>query len=426
MTAPPSLNSPILVVGAGTFGLSTAWHLARRGYKNITVIDRHDAPSVASAGYDLNKVFRTEYSDPLYSKLAVEARKVWLEEKALEGCYKENGYIFSVCGKSATSVANWEQAVANSRALGVQFEDLLTPEDFRAKAPFLKGPLTGWKGVYNKNAGWTHARNALTALTIECKKAGVKFFSGGAGTMKEFVYGAKGAVVGVKTTDGTVHKADLTVLAAGAWIDELLDTKGQLLAKCWCFAHIQLTEEEAKAFAKAPVVNNRELGYFFEPDVEGRRIKLSPHTPGYTHYVAPNRSVPRSKPEHPTDTIPDLAVDLMRQLLRESLAPEIANRPFVYEQMCWDAPSPDANFIISKLDEHPGLIVAGGASAHGFKFLPTIGGYITDLAEGKLDPELVETWKWRPGQTPVVDTALPVGPSPDIKTLSGWKHDAKL
>jgi sarcosine oxidase/L-pipecolate oxidase len=33
-------NEPIIIVGAGAFGLSTALHLARRGYTDVTVFDK--------------------------------------------------------------------------------------------------------------------------------------------------------------------------------------------------------------------------------------------------------------------------------------------------------------------------------------------------------------------------------------------------
>lgn len=35
-----SKSSPIVIVGAGVFGLSTAVHLAERGYTNVKVLDR--------------------------------------------------------------------------------------------------------------------------------------------------------------------------------------------------------------------------------------------------------------------------------------------------------------------------------------------------------------------------------------------------
>lgn len=35
-------DDPIVIVGAGIFGLSTALHLSRRGYKSVTVFDKQD------------------------------------------------------------------------------------------------------------------------------------------------------------------------------------------------------------------------------------------------------------------------------------------------------------------------------------------------------------------------------------------------
>lgn len=67
----------ILIIGAGTFGLSTAYHLARAGYHNITVLEKDDIiPSRASAGNDLNKIIRAEYEDPWYAHLALVRPRV--------------------------------------------------------------------------------------------------------------------------------------------------------------------------------------------------------------------------------------------------------------------------------------------------------------------------------------------------------------
>lgn len=49
-------ESRILIVGCGTWGASTALHLARRGYKNVTVLDPYQLPSEISAGNDINKI----------------------------------------------------------------------------------------------------------------------------------------------------------------------------------------------------------------------------------------------------------------------------------------------------------------------------------------------------------------------------------
>lgn len=65
-------NSSKLILGAGCFGLATAYHLASRGYSNITVLDKDsEVPSRFSAANDLNKVIRAEYADPFYTDLAL-------------------------------------------------------------------------------------------------------------------------------------------------------------------------------------------------------------------------------------------------------------------------------------------------------------------------------------------------------------------
>lgn len=33
-------TDPIIIVGAGVFGLSTALHLARRGFEDVTILDK--------------------------------------------------------------------------------------------------------------------------------------------------------------------------------------------------------------------------------------------------------------------------------------------------------------------------------------------------------------------------------------------------
>jgi len=68
-------SAPIIILGAGAWGLSTAYHLQQQGHTNITVFDRADAiPSQYSAAWDLNKIVRAEYEDPFYTELALVSR----------------------------------------------------------------------------------------------------------------------------------------------------------------------------------------------------------------------------------------------------------------------------------------------------------------------------------------------------------------
>lgn len=65
-------NQSILILGGGCFGLATAFELAQKGYKNVTILEKDvDVPSRFSAAYDLNKVIRAEYADDFYTQLAL-------------------------------------------------------------------------------------------------------------------------------------------------------------------------------------------------------------------------------------------------------------------------------------------------------------------------------------------------------------------
>jgi sarcosine oxidase/L-pipecolate oxidase len=53
-------SDKILIVGAGVFGLSTAYHLLQRDFSDITIIDRSTTlPAPDAAGTDLNKGLRS-------------------------------------------------------------------------------------------------------------------------------------------------------------------------------------------------------------------------------------------------------------------------------------------------------------------------------------------------------------------------------
>lgn len=70
-----SKSDAIIIVGGGAFGLSTALHLAQKGYTNISVFEKDDhVPPRFSAANDLNKIVRAEYEDPFYTELTIVCR----------------------------------------------------------------------------------------------------------------------------------------------------------------------------------------------------------------------------------------------------------------------------------------------------------------------------------------------------------------
>ncbi|XMA14716.1 hypothetical protein WAI453_007507 [Rhynchosporium graminicola] len=403
------LDSSILIIGReafplhifGTFGISTAYHLAIRGYTNITCIDKHPYPSLDSAGYDLNKIIRTEYDEPLYAKMAVEAIEAW-RQPLWDGIFHETGWLVTTCGSEKATRhlrQSYENLVSNGNASGIEFVE--TPEDLIRYVPQLKHArdISNWKGLWNKHAGWAHAANASRKLADEAKKLGVRFVSGSEGTMTclEIV---DGKLSGVKVASGNTLTAKQYILCTGAASPALLpELSSQLWSKCWTLAHIELTEAEVAEYKNMPVVDNHELGFFFEPDPVTRLIKICNATQGYQSATASTLdggacySVPRYASDHPKDGIPDEARDEINRFI-DNLLPQFSGRPLKGARICWCTDTPDQHFLITPHAKYPELLLATGDSGHGFKFLPIIGSYISDALESK-ERGVKAEWGWR-------------------------------
>ena len=69
--------SVLIFGGAGTLGSSTALHLARKGFRNIHLLDVYPIPSAQSAGNDLNKIMGTSLRNPVDKRLSLEAEDMW-------------------------------------------------------------------------------------------------------------------------------------------------------------------------------------------------------------------------------------------------------------------------------------------------------------------------------------------------------------
>jgi sarcosine oxidase/L-pipecolate oxidase len=158
-------------------------------------------------------------------------------------------------------------------------------------------------------------------------------------------------------------------------------------AKSWAVTHLQLTPEEAKTMVGMPVINCRDLGFFFEPDPDNGLIKLSSHGAGYTNY---KNEV--SLPSTSNDGIPEMDEELIHRLIEETM-PQFAGRPLVNKFICWCSDTADSDYIIDFVPGYENLIIAAGDSGHAFKMLPVAGKWVTRvLEEGKQN---IQRWKWK-------------------------------
>ncbi|KAJ1706557.1 FAD dependent oxidoreductase [Aspergillus oryzae] len=396
-------TSSILIVGAGTWGCSTALHLARRGYKNVTVLDPHPVPSPIAAGNDINKIMehrevKASETDPwsiAFSTCTRAALKGWKNDPVFQPYFHETGAIVS--GHTASLIKHIQEHEIDSS--DAEFIKLNTAEDFRKTMPpgILTGNFPGWKGWLNKTgAGWIHAKKAMFSAYTEAKRLGVTFITGSPeGDVVSLIY-ENGDVVGARTADGTVHRADHTILSAGAGSDRLLDFKKQLRPTAWTLCHIRMTPDEAKKYRNLPVLFNVAKGFFMEPDEDNHELKICDEHPGYCNFVPDPkhgrevRSIPFAKHQIPLE-----AEARARDFLRDTM-PHLADRPLSFARICWDADTVDRAFLIDRHPEYRSLLLAVGGSGNGAMQMPTIGGFIADALEGNLQKELKHALRWRP------------------------------
>lgn len=414
-------NTRILIVGAGCFGTSTAYHLAQRGFTSIRVLDRYPAPSCEAASTDISKIIRSDYNEPLYARLGIEAIAAWKSSDLFRGLYHVPGWVLSAYKLSCAFV---EGSIETCTKLGVEGLERLSTQQIRERFPLVTGELDGWNiNVWNPTAGWAAAGEALRRMAVAAQEQGVEYISDEEGWVKRLLFDEAKRCTGVITADGSTHVADLVVVAAGAWTPTLLDVAGQLTAKGHSVAHIQLSPAETAHYSALPIMDNLELGYFFPPQADG--VFKMAHSQFITNMQTDARSgnkssVPHTFVDNPQDDLPLEIEAQMRRNLRRVL-PELADRPFCYTRLCWDADTADRHFLISPHPNHQGLYVAAGGSAHGFKFLPVLGKYIADLLEGSLESDIAQQWQWRAGQTVTAKNLAHQDPELELSDLTGWK-----
>ncbi|KAK7192677.1 hypothetical protein DPSP01_006892 [Paraphaeosphaeria sporulosa] len=392
---PPS-NSPksVLIVGGGTFGTSTAYHLSLKPetYHSITVLDRFPVPSQEAAGNDINKVIRNDYADPLYARLTTEAMKLWGNPHGLyKGLYHRTGWLLGAAEESKDFV---RQSAETARKLGLVVAQPVSRDEIRSRWPLITGEMHGWSTVWNPSAGWANARGGLTKLAQAAQENSVRYVDGAQGHVVQLLYDQNGRCIGAKAADGSTYFAEMVILAAGAAAATLLDLKGQLVAKGHTVGHIKCTPAEVKKYRQMPIVAHLEGGLIFPPQEDGI-LKLGAMD-FVTNFAGRNVSLPRYRSDNKGDGVPKPIEDKMRRWLSECF-PELAHREWVESRICWDADTPDLHFLIDKHPNHPGLHLAIGGSAHGFKMMPVVGKYVVDSLEGCLENEARNKWRWRPG-----------------------------
>jgi len=382
-------NEKIVVVGAGCFGVSTAYHLLQRGYLDVTILDRSTIlPAPDAASNDINRVVRSSYSDRIYAELAREAILSWKDQKKWGDTYHESGVLVIASPDSGEKYVN--ESYRNDIALGAVVERLENGDQVRSVFPpnIRTGTFSEHEGYLNHDGGWANAGQGLSILLNEVIALKGKVLPG---KIVHRILRHNGKTIGVQCTDESVFDAGLVIIATGSWTSSAfpdLDLAHMCLATGEGIAMVQLSEQEAKAYKNCPVILDLSSGFYIFPPNEANVVKFAFHSAGYTNEVN-SISTPHTVTSDPVRglLIPKAVARDLRMNLK-NVYPDLAEKPFCATRLCWYNDSPDGDWVIGKYPSDDSIILATGGSGHAYKFLPVIGRLVADLVEEKLDPVL--------------------------------------
>ena len=204
----------VAVVGGGLMGAAAAWAAARRGL-SVALHEQFEPGHTRGSSHGSARIVRRGYSDALYTRLTRRGVRAMARGRA-------RGRAFAYFGWSADWITGrtaprWSRACSPRPASRTR---LLAAADAEARWPGMHfaGPV-----VYHPQAGTMDADRAVAALLDLARRAGATIQHGSRVAAVEPVHDEYAAV---RLADGRELEARCAVVAAGAWVEPLLD--GQL------------------------------------------------------------------------------------------------------------------------------------------------------------------------------------------------------
>jgi sarcosine oxidase len=367
VTAPGSPLPPeaeFVVVGAGLIGLSTAWHLARRG-REVAVLERATVGHAGGGSHGSGRIFRLGYDDPRYVEMAKLALPLWRELEA------ESGTELLTTTGQITFGPGLDRLHAGLLHAGAPAE-MWAAADVAACFPEV---AAGGPALFEPSSGVIHAEQSLRALR---SGVGARLHEG----VDVLDIHDHGRAVEVLSDAGGLTASGV-ICCGGPW-------SRPLLARAGIGLHLSTSVEQVAYFAGArpistpiPVIVERGQPMLYGlPTPDGRAFKVGRHHAG-----------PRVPPDD-ADMAPDPVEDRRLAAGVERLLPGFDPRP-VRSERCFYDNSPDEDFVIDRVGR---ITFGAGTSGHGFKFGPLLGELLADLAEGR-PPRSPITWlgSSRPG-----------------------------
>jgi sarcosine oxidase, subunit beta len=345
----------VVIVGAGAIGTSIAYHLARRGARDVVVLERDQvgagSTSKAAGGIRVQFATRVEIE---FSLRGIAFFERFRDEMGAACDFHQEGYLFVVTDEA--TLARFRRNVALQQSLGGDVR-IIAPDDARALVPSLRVD-DAIAAVWGPRDGYASPNDVVQAYAAQARARGVRIVEDTEVTGIELDHHR---VAAVRTPAGAIATR-LVINAAGPWAGLVGRLAGLTLPVDPRRRHIFVTDAFDGIRHPLPLVTDCGSGFYCRS--EQGAVLMSPGDIGEATEYEPH--VDWSQLESAVEKAVRRIPALEHAQVRHAWA---GLRPL----------TPDGRAILDWAPGVEGLFLAVGFCGHGFQHSPAVGETVAEL-----------------------------------------------
>ena len=348
-------TADVAIIGGGIIGASIAYHLTKKGVRDVLVLER-DRLGSGSTGKNAGGI-RLQFSSEINVRLSLRSLphiERFKEEIGVDPDFHQVGYLFLITEES--EVGPFERSLALWSKVGVPARRTDASEA-KALSPYARTDDVRFATFCPKD-GYADPSSMLNGYVARGREGGATFLEGAEVTA---IRCANGRVVGVLAGDDEVA-APTVVDAAGPWAGEVAKLARIEIPIRPLRRHIFVTEPVPGLDADFPLTIEFASGLYAHRESGGVLLGMADPNEAPAFDESVNWDF--------MPTVVERALARFPILERASIKTGWAG---LYED------TPDKHPVLGKVDGIEGFVAAAGFSGHGIMHAPATGELIAEL-----------------------------------------------